>query len=87
MRLAFILGVFTMTQANQETAQPSRPASRVWDVHQVSELLGCSARHIFRMADDGLMPWGFKFGALRRWNAEEIERWIADGGKPCEREG
>jgi hypothetical protein len=33
------------------------------------------------MADLGLMPWGFKIGALRRWDAEEIEAWIAGGCK------
>jgi hypothetical protein len=34
------------------------------------------------MAEDGRMPWGMKLGALRRWDAEELEAWIAAGCKP-----
>jgi hypothetical protein len=34
------------------------------------------------MADAELMPWGFKLGALRRWDANQIEEWIACGCKP-----
>jgi hypothetical protein len=28
------------------------------------------------------MPWGVKIGALRRWDMDEIERWIAGGCRP-----
>lgn len=55
------------------------PAPRAWDARQVGARLGCSWRHVLRLADQGLMPWGFKLGALRRWDAEEIERWISQG--------
>jgi hypothetical protein len=34
------------------------------------------------MADCGLMPWGVKLGALRLWDLDEIERWIAGGCMP-----
>lgn len=43
---------------------------------------GASARHVFRMADEGLMPWGVKLGALRRWRRDELEAWVAGGCKP-----
>jgi predicted DNA-binding transcriptional regulator AlpA len=41
-----------------------------------------SWRTVYRYADAGLMPWGFKIGTLRRWDMDEIERWIANGCKP-----
>jgi predicted DNA-binding transcriptional regulator AlpA len=58
------------------------PIRRVWDCRQVGARLGCSWRHVLRLADQGAMPWGFKLGALRRWDAEEIERWISQGCPP-----
>jgi hypothetical protein len=41
-----------------------------------------SWRTVYRYADAGLMPWGLKIGALRRWDLDEIERWINDGCPP-----
>ena len=55
---------------------------RLLAVKQVGERLGCSWRHVLRMADAGKMPMGLKLGALRRWDADELESWIADGCKP-----
>ncbi len=52
------------------------------DAKQVGLRLGCSSRHALRLADAGLMPWGVKIGALRRWDAAELESWIANGCKP-----
>jgi hypothetical protein len=28
------------------------------------------------------MPWGVKIGTLRRWDLDELERWINDGCHP-----
>ncbi|MBI4717160.1 MAG: helix-turn-helix domain-containing protein [Planctomycetes bacterium] len=55
------------------------------DVRAVAELLGCSARHVLRQADAGLMPRGVKLGALRRWRREELLRWL-DAGCPSQGE-
>ena len=52
------------------------------NVKQVAALLGVSARHIYRMADGGLMPRPFKLGGLNRWHRPAIEAWLADGAKP-----
>ena len=49
------------------------------DVRAVAELLGCSDRHVFRLAKIGRIPRSTKLGALVRWRRTEIERWIADG--------
>jgi hypothetical protein len=39
------------------------------------------------MADRGLMPWGLKLGALRRWDLDELEAWIKAGCKPVRQTG
>ena len=58
-------------------------------VRQVAALLGCSARHVYRLTDRGAMPRPVKLGdVLVRWNrrtgdpATGIEDWIADGCRP-----
>ena len=71
-----------------ETATPAatRPR-RMFTTKQVGERLGCSWRHVLRLADAGKMPAGLKLGALRRWDADELERWIAGGCKPVRKAG
>lgn len=44
--------------------------------------VGCSYRHWLRLCDDGLAPPGKKLGALRRWDLDELDRWIAAGNPP-----
>lgn len=55
------------------------------NVGQVAELLGCSVRHTYRMADAGRMPRPIKLGALVRWPRAAIESWIAAGCPSCRR--
>lgn len=55
------------------------------DVEAVRQMLGgISIRHVFRMADAGLMPWGVKIGARRMWNLAEIAEWIRSGCSPVQ---
>ena len=49
------------------------------DVEQVAKLLGCSTRHVYRLADSGRMPRPVKLGALNRWPKAAILAWIDDG--------
>lgn len=63
------------------------PTRQAWNADEVAARLGCSVRHVFRMADAGLMPWGFKLGTLRRWNSDEIESWVSGGAKPVRKGG
>jgi predicted DNA-binding transcriptional regulator AlpA len=78
--------VSTLTAPTEgTTATP--PPRRFLDAKQVGIRLGCSWRHVLRMADRGLMPWGVKLGALRRWDADQLEAWIAAGCKPCRQGG
>ena len=52
-------------------------------VRQVATMLGCSARHVYRLSDRGAMPRPTKLGdVLVRWNRSDIEAWVADGCKP-----
>jgi len=52
-------------------------------VRQVAAMLGCSARHVYRLSDRGVMPRPSKLGdVLVRWSRAEIESWIASGCKP-----
>ncbi len=55
------------------------PGRQLIDAEMIGRKIGCSARHCYRMADQGLMPWGLKVGALRRWDAQEIDDWISRG--------
>lgn len=56
--------------------------SALLDVRQVAALLGCSARHVYRLSDAGRMPSPVHLGALVRWNRADVQHWIADGCRP-----
>ncbi len=55
---------------------------RLIDAKEVGRLLGCSWRHVIRLADEGVLPWGCKLGRLRRWDSFDIESFIAGGCRP-----
>jgi excisionase family DNA binding protein len=57
------------------------------DVRAVAQLLDCSVRHVYRLADAGRMPAPLKLGALVRWSRQAIEEWIAGGCKPVRQVG
>jgi excisionase family DNA binding protein len=52
------------------------------DVRAVANLLSCSERHVYRMADAGKMPRPRKLGSLNRWSSHEIQTWIDGGCQP-----
>lgn len=51
-------------------------------VGQVADLLQCSPRNIYRLADAGKMPRPMKIGSLVRWPKAILAEWIAGGCKP-----
>ena len=53
------------------------------DVNEVGRLLGCSPRHVYRMADAGRMPRPVKLGRLVRWSRVVLEKWIEAGCPSC----
>jgi excisionase family DNA binding protein len=61
--------------------------SAMLDVRAVAELLDCSPRHVYRMADAGLMPVPRRLGVLVRWSRQELLDWISAGCPPCRRAG
>jgi predicted DNA-binding transcriptional regulator AlpA len=63
------------------------PPRRLIDAKELGRMLGCSWRHVLRLADEGVLPWGFKLGRLRRWDLSEIESFIASGCKPVRQVG
>jgi len=66
---------------------PAVAPAQLLDVNQVGELLNCSPRHVYRLADAGKMPRPLRLGSLVRWNRESINDWIAAGCPDCGRAG
>lgn len=52
--------------------------SALLDVHAVAAMLGCSARHVYRLSDSGRMPPPVKLGALVRWKRTSLFEWIQE---------
>jgi len=48
-------------------------------VGDVGALLACSARHVYRLSDAGLMPPPLRLGSLVRWRKTELLDWISAG--------
>jgi excisionase family DNA binding protein len=64
------------------TAQTTEPfPRRLIDAKEAGRVLGCSWRTVLRLADRGAIPVGYKLGALRRWDAAELDAFIANGCK------
>ena len=61
----------------------TREQSAMLDVQAVADLLDCSSRHVYRMADMGRMPRPVKLGALVRWPRAAIDDWIGQGCPSC----
>lgn len=53
--------------------------SALLSVREVADLLGCSARHVYRMTDAGRMPPPVRLGSLVRWPRATLEEWVANG--------
>ena len=62
------------------TAPASEPSvAQLLDVRAVAALLGCSARHVYRLADRGAMPPPLRLGTLVRWRRQDLDAWLAGG--------
>jgi predicted DNA-binding transcriptional regulator AlpA len=71
------------TFTNARTKPSTDESPHEWlDTRDMAHRFKISARSVLRMADEGRMPWGYKFGQLRRWSRREIEAWEADGCPP-----
>ena len=56
-------------------------------VAEVAEMLGCSKRHVQRLADSGRMPHPVKVGRLTRWKRDSVVAWIDQGCPASVRRG
>ncbi len=65
----------------------SEQRRRLGDVKDVAAITKQSPRSVMRNSDRGAMPFGFKIGALRRWDLDEIDTWIVGGCKPVRTSG
>lgn len=71
--------------AGQETA-PAVNAVFL-SIEQVAKTLGCSSRHVRRLADSHRIPHPIKLGALLRWLKTDVDQWIASGCPSCGKGG
>jgi excisionase family DNA binding protein len=72
---------------NDTVTAPEPSAAQLLDVRAVAALLGCSPRHVYRLADAAHMPPPRRLGALVRWSRQELMDWIASGCKSCRTAG
>jgi predicted DNA-binding transcriptional regulator AlpA len=59
---------------------------KLLSVKNVAKMCGCSVRHVYHMADTGLMPSPVKLGFLSRWSDDVIREWIGRGCPACGKE-
>jgi excisionase family DNA binding protein len=64
---------------NHPHATPATPPRRLIDADAVATLFAVSRRTVFRLADAGVIPFGVHVGRSRRWDAVELDRYIANG--------
>jgi excisionase family DNA binding protein len=60
---------------------------RLGNVKAVGQVLDLSWRTVYRLADAGKIPAGYKLGSSRRWDLAEIEEFIRSGCKPPKAKG
>lgn len=72
-----------MVSRTQPTGELTARSPSLLDVHDVADLLNCSARHVHRLARTRRMPEPVRVGSLVRWNAATIRSWI-EAGCPAE---
>ena len=59
------------------------PSTGMYDVDSLAVVLGCSTRHVRRLADMGAMPRPIHLGRLVRWNKNAVDQWLAAGCPSC----
>ena len=57
--------------------------SGTYDVDAIAEMLGCSSRHVRRLADCGALMRPIHIGRLVRWRKADVDAWLAAGCPSC----
>lgn len=61
---------------------------RLLDTWEVSEMLGCSRRQVWRLKDSGFMPQPIRLGGRSvKWQRGILEQWVHDGCPDVRRTG
>ena len=63
----------------------SSDSAHLLDVRAVAKFFGCSARHVYRLVDDGRMPPPLRIGHLVRWPPAVIRAWVSAGCPPVQK--
>ena len=66
----------------RDASVPSRTTG-TYDVIAIAELLGCSTRHVYRLADSGALLRPIHIGRLVRWRKADVDTWLAAGCPSC----
>ena len=65
---------------NEDSEMNTRPtpfgSAALVDAEEIAQFLGCSPKHVRRIAERGQFPKPVKVGRLKRWPREAIEQWI-----------
>jgi len=69
----------TNTTAAEQRQQTDSSGAVLLDAKQVAQILKCSRRTVYRLAQAGRIPPPCRLGALARWSSLAIEAWIAAG--------
>ena len=72
-----------MQSQSKSTAKGGAEGARseLLNVKDVADLLSCSPRTIYRLADSGRMPHPLRLGTLVRWRRSDLYAWL-DAGCP-----
>ncbi|TWU59072.1 Helix-turn-helix domain protein [Rubripirellula tenax] len=71
-----------MSQQKRSTPSGDRTVPAMMSVDDVARELGCSPKHIRRMADVGKIPPFVKLGRLSRMPSEVFAEWLRNGCQP-----
>ena len=66
-------------ESRSTNSLPVPLGKRLIDKHIVAAKYDADPRSIVRWADAGIIPYGIKLSALRKWDADEIDAHIANG--------
>ncbi len=69
----------TAVESLSTNSRPVPQGKRLIDKHIVAAKYDADPRSIVRWADAGIIPYGIKLSALRKWDADEIDAHIAAG--------
>jgi excisionase family DNA binding protein len=67
--------------------KPSAELSALLGIRAVARLLGCSSRHVTRLAKTGQIPRPVKLGRLVRWRRGELNAFLSGDSSVRGQEG